>query len=506
MIELTLREFALEKDIDIEDLLELCKELELNITDYDYVLNDEEIKLLEENLETFLSNNRNISGNYSEYNNSGSSSTTYSERESTYVPSSTKTITDSNNNLSLKDSFLSEINYDAEDIYYANENIKQLSNDFEKMSDSFENVNITSTEISLEGLNSSKNTISSVKSEVIDKLKTNVSTIKELISLYDENAALLFDTLEEENNNNGDYGDLTTAETEDDIFEEEETEAVVEDEMTEDTSTEEPDFSDDVPDLELPDTDMVEDTDKEKDTDTGITSDTSNLQPKNNSTISHRGYNTGPGIGWNILDHFVNAGEQGYWGCEADVRFDSNGNLICSHNAVQAGENPPLFSDYLDVCKDYGMTAIIDLKYSNGWTDMDRLAPAVIELIDEKDMFDSCIIQTQAAKDIPQIRALSDDVRIWFLTDEISDKNIEIIKDNNVEGVNIQLVNFSTYQLNKLTENEIDVCVWNVYSESQKERLLNQGVKYVMTDNPLDVTPYQEGDVDFNNLDTNVIN
>lgn len=503
---MTLREFALEKDIEIEDLLELCKELELNITDYDYVLNDEEIKLLEENLEIFLSNNRNISSSYSEYNGSGSSSMTYTGGGNNYIPTSTKTTTDSNNNLSAKDSFLSQIDYNAEDVYYANENIKQLSNDFEKMSDSFENVNITSTEISLEGLNSSKNTISSVKSEIIDKLKTNVSTIKGLISFYDENSALLFDTLEEENNNNGDYGDLTTAETEDDIFEEEETEAVVEEETTEDTSTEELDFDDDVLDLELPDTDTVEDTGKEKDTDTGITSDTSNLQPKNNSTISHRGYNTGPGIGWNILDHFENAGEQGYWGCETDVRFDSNGDLVCSHNAVQTGENPPLFSDYLDVCKDYGMTAIIDLKYSNGWTDMDELAPKVIDIIREKDMFDSCVIQTFAARDIPQIRSLSDEVRIWFLADGVSNENMQILKDNNVECVNIQLCNFSSYQLNKLTENEIDVCVWNVYSESQKERLLNQGVKYVMTDNPLDVTPYQEGDVDFNNLDTNVIN
>ena len=37
---------------------------------------------------------------------------------------------------------------------------------------------------------------------------------------------------------------------------------------------------------------------------------------------------------------FINAGKNGFWGAEADVIQDANGNLVCSHNAVKKGENP----------------------------------------------------------------------------------------------------------------------------------------------------------------------
>ena len=76
-----------------------------------------------------------------------------------------------------------------------------------------------------------------------------------------------------------------------------------------------------------------------------------NLKPKNNSDISHRGYISGK-WGNNSVESFTNAGESGFWGLETDVRFDANGTLVCSHNVVGNGENPPTFEEYLDICKD----------------------------------------------------------------------------------------------------------------------------------------------------------
>lgn len=511
MIYVTLRDFAFEKNIDIEDLLKVFEMLGFKDFDENYVLSEEEIELLEEKIEVLLNGNGSSSGG-SMYTGGGSDYTS-SKKKSTNLDSNSLS---NDNNLSAKDSFLSQIDYEAEDVYYADENIKKVSTSFDEMSTAFDGVNISSNEVSLEPLNSSKSMINNIKSDVIDKLKTNISTIKSLISTYDENAYLLFKELDDANNENP-YGDISNIENidnenDDTAFEElpDEELDIVDD--NKDTTTDANDITTETPNIEDESTleqndsipsneDVVPDlvTPSDDESTDNLDSDSSNLQPKNNSTISHRGYNTGSGIGWNILEHFENAGKQGYWGCEADVRFNSNGELVCSHNPVQNGENPPLFSDYLDVCKDYGMTAIIDLKYSNGWADMDKLSPKVIEIIREKDMFDSCIIQTFAAKDIPQIRALSDEARIWFLTDSISD-NIELIKNYNVEGVNINNANVSNYQINKLLDNDIDICVWAVGSEQRKEMLLNMGVKYVMTDYELDVTPYQAGEEDFNNL------
>lgn len=77
-----------------------------------------------------------------------------------------------------------------------------------------------------------------------------------------------------------------------------------------------------------------------------------------------------------------------------------------------------------------------------------------------------------------------------------------MIKENGVECVNIQSGDNSVYSIRKLNENGIDVCVWNVQSELRKNQLLNSGAKYIMSDNVLGITPYQEGEEDFNGIET----
>ena len=231
-----------------------------------------------------------------------------------------------------------------------------------------------------------------------------------------------------------------------------------------------------------------------------------NIMPKNNSTIAHRGYRVG-NIGDNCAEGFILAGENGFWGCEADVRFDEDGNLVCSHNTVQNNQDVTSFEEYLDICKKYGMTAIIDIKYEKGVGPADEnLSPAILDVIKEKGMENSCVLQTNNYTDIPYIRENSKDARIWYLTDSLSDKNMDLIEDNNVECVNILSSEYNTYKINKLKEQGVDVCVWNVQTQNLKDIVLDTGAKYVMTDNILDTTPYQEGEEDFNNVNNNYIN
>ncbi len=225
-----------------------------------------------------------------------------------------------------------------------------------------------------------------------------------------------------------------------------------------------------------------------------------NIKSKNNGDISHRGYRFG-GITDNSVEAFINAGENGFWGCETDVRFDANGNLICSHNTPKTGENPPTFEEYLDICKKYGMTAIIDLKYAKGVGPADPyLSPAVIKTIEEKGMIDSCIIQTNNHTDIPYIRQTSSNARIWYLTDGLSENSLKLMIDNGVECVNTKSGEGVAYRIKKLQEYGIDTCVWNVQTMNAKQAYLNMGAKHVMTDNVLGITPYQEGEEDFNNI------
>lgn len=246
-------------------------------------------------------------------------------------------------------------------------------------------------------------------------------------------------------------------------------------------------------------TDNVDDSKLKTDSgDTDVAYYGSNLKPKNNNLIAHRGH----GIADNTVEAFKSAGEAGYWGCETDVRFDANGNLICSHNAVKSGENPPSFEEYLDICKEYGMTAIIDLKYADGAAYADsKLSPEVIKTIQEKGMIDSCVLQTNNLVDVSYIRETSDDARIWLLVNETSDKNMQLITKNNVECVNFDAAKTKFGDLKasieKLNNYGIDSCVWRV--NKYPDVYTNAGATYIMTDE-LKATPYQEGDTDFNNI------
>ena len=112
-------------------------------------------------------------------------------------------------------------------------------------------------------------------------------------------------------------------------------------------------------------------------------------------------------------------------------------------------------------------------------------------------MINNCILQTNNPTDVPYIRKNSKNARIWYLTDVISDSNIRLIEENNVECVNILSSDNNIYRIKKLNENGIDVCVWNVQTKSLKENLLNLGATYIMSDNVLCNSKIEE-----NNLTT----
>lgn len=226
----------------------------------------------------------------------------------------------------------------------------------------------------------------------------------------------------------------------------------------------------------------------------------SNLQPKNNNDIAHRGLRKGD-IKENSLEAFELAGLSGFWGVETDIRFDSNGNLVCSHNAVKNGENPPTLEEYLDICKKYGMTAILDLKYIDGPQNAEggELSKAILDVVSKKGMLDSCVFQTNSAKDIKFIRENSNDARIWCLTDEVN-KNMDTIINNGVECVNITGKDGASAVAKRLVDAGIGVCVWNVQNENYKSNLEKLGVSHIMTDNNLGIAPYQEGELDVNKL------
>lgn len=228
----------------------------------------------------------------------------------------------------------------------------------------------------------------------------------------------------------------------------------------------------------------------------------SNLKPKNNGLIAHRGL----GAEENTSEAVKNAGEAGCWGCETDVRWDGD-KIVCSHDSVDEGETPLSLEEYLKICQEYGMTPILDMKYEDGNNNKNNtLAQEIIKITDSLGMTATTILQTDRINDISNIRGSSENVEIWYLANKgVSSIDTDVIKDNNVGGINIKDAtgkNTTNAQqikdIKDLVGNDVDVCVWNVTTEATKDKILSSGATYVMSDNKLGVTPYQPGDTDFN--------
>ena len=484
---MTVYEYSVKVNKNVDEILMLCKSLGINATSKDDILSADDIVLLDKNLQNIIYSSPSSGGG------GGGNTTTYLASDKSTNPDTTQ-----NTN--------SEIDIDPECFIKEFNLVKNIAGELSSFSESINSVNINGDEFINNDLIKESENIGSILNSQKETLSTMVTGINELQERFvdvrtkleknNPELALLFSWLDTEYFDEFNINDDLVETVEKESLEQQTT-------SLESGLGNEIESVDGASKVDLPSNEFEETLDNlGKDNDANSKFYTVNLKPKNNTDISHRGL--GPGAsGNNRLEHFISAGEAGFWGCETDVRL-YNGNLVCSHNnpdTPQGNKNPTSFEEYLDVCKEYGMTAIIDLKYNS--SSETKLSEEIIRTIEEKGMLDICILQTNNHTDIPHIRELSEDARIWYLVDtpDVIDK---YITPYNVEGVNINAAsgNFNTIsqRIKTFVNNGIEVCVWGVTTENGKKLYLDAGASHVMSDYALGITPYQEGQFDYNGI------
>ena len=493
---MTVYEYSIKVNKTVDEILMLCKKLGINVSSKDDILSTEDIMLLDKNLPNITSASASTSTTTTTYGSGDGGKTTaaYSTPEKSTEESVDSTSTQNTN---------SDISIDPECLVKECNLIKNIAKNLSSFSESINSVNINGTEsINNDLLTESKNIGSVLDSQKkmlssmvtgVNELQERIVNVKTTLEQNNPELALLFAWLDTER-----------------IDEFNKSNDVVED-TEHQTTSKESDLENNDKSVDSTTTVDKSSSEFEKTLDTldngnnaELKSSPTYLKPKNNSDISHRGYTHGDNKYYyeNSVGAFTLAGEKGFWGCETDVRLDDNGVLVCKHNKDAGGRTPPAFEEYLDVCKEYGMTAIIDLKYNT--TSEPKLAEGIIKTIEEKGMLDNCILQTNNHNDIPHIRELSEDARIWYLADT-PDLMDTFITPYNVEGVNIcaYAADFGTtlQSIKTFVNNGIDVCVWGVTTESSKQKYLDAGASHVMSDYVLGITPYQEGEFDYNGIE-----
>lgn len=240
------------------------------------------------------------------------------------------------------------------------------------------------------------------------------------------------------------------------------------------------------------------------------TADYEVLQTNQNVTlIAHRGMrsvapeNTAPA--------FEEAGKHGYWGAECDIYRTKDGVWVVSHdthtyrmmdksafvekstydelkeqrvaNGVNYENYPDLsfcsLEDYLRICKDYGMAAVIELKGKNN-TEYYNEIIGMVELYDVEAVYISFHFEN-----LQKIRELTD-APVYFLTQEISDEDIELALSLENCGVDFngnKEANFEKGMIKKCIEKGLEVGAWTIDTTEALDKLVEEGVTLITTDN-----------------------
>lgn len=225
--------------------------------------------------------------------------------------------------------------------------------------------------------------------------------------------------------------------------------------------------------------------------------------------VAHRGYRAVAPE--NTTAAFEEAGKAGFWGAECDIYRTADGVWIVSHDTnsyrmmdktvniekknydelmthkVDNGSNienyPDLsycsLEDYLKICKEYNMVAVIELKGKNNTEHYDE----IIDLVNQYGI--EAVYISFNFENMQKIRALTD-APVYFLTSEISDEDIELAKSLENCGIDFdgrKEENFEKGMIKKCIDEGLAVGAWTIDDTALLDKLVENGVTLITTDN-----------------------
>lgn len=225
--------------------------------------------------------------------------------------------------------------------------------------------------------------------------------------------------------------------------------------------------------------------------------------------IAHRGYRAVAPE--NTTAAFEEAGKAGFWGAECDIYRTADGVWIVSHdthtyrmmdksafveketyedlmkmkvdNGSNIGNYPDLsfcsLEEYIKICKDYNMVAVIELKGKNNTEHYDE----IIDLVNQYGV--EAVYISFHFENMQKIRALTD-APVYFLTSEISDEDIELAKSLENCGIDFdgrKEENFEKGMIKKCIDEGLAVGAWTIDDTALLDKLVENGVTLITTDN-----------------------
>ena len=222
--------------------------------------------------------------------------------------------------------------------------------------------------------------------------------------------------------------------------------------------------------------------------------------------IAHTGYSAvAPG---NTIPAYEAAGKSDFWGAECDIQRTKDGVWILMHNDtvddmtdgtgtvseltyaeimefnVDVGNNiesyPGLkiatLEEYLDVCKQYGLHPVIEIKANADPAYMNEVVE-ILSAREEKDMF---VVISFGREICVCIKELMPELPVYYLIgfENVSQEDIDFAVENHLDGMDIHVFLPDDY-VNAVKSSGLDIIVWTIDDLDNAERFYKLGVNAI---------------------------
>lgn len=218
--------------------------------------------------------------------------------------------------------------------------------------------------------------------------------------------------------------------------------------------------------------------------------------------VAHRGYSAVAPE--NTLPSFRMAGEYGFWGAECDTSPTEDGVWIIMHDdtvdrttdgtgkvgeltyteiatmTIDAGNNVeqypgtkvPTLTEYLDVCKEYNLHPVIEVKPSAPVDSMDDLAD-LLSAREEKDRF---VIISFSRELLAALKPLMPETPMYLLSSPATEDDIRFCLENGIDGIDFSYI--TSEEIVKAAINDgLKVMVWTIDDTDTVEHFYKWGVR-----------------------------
>ena len=225
--------------------------------------------------------------------------------------------------------------------------------------------------------------------------------------------------------------------------------------------------------------------------------------------VGHRGSYWGVE---NTAEAFINGALKGYQYLECDIKVAGDGTIVLTHDDTTERLGGSLtitsstieqlkaetltqtrggvkytgkictLSEFLDICAEYNVRPVIELKWATGINSNDQSGmPKLVKLIEEKGFRDKCVILTSMKPCLEYIRTNYPDIKLQFLTNANWSTHFDWFVKWKMD-VDIQSGCFDKETVKKFHAESLKVNVWTANDNSAYKSYTLMGCDFITTD------------------------